>query len=335
MPVLFDASMAFSRLAHAHASYVLQSVGVEHLVIKGPTLEGWLLEPGGRCSVDVDLLVPPSRIDAAVAALQSAGFRSTEVSMRPGEHVAHARTLVPHGQGLEIDVHDRLPGLADPEAAWIALAAEADTMRLGARAIPVPSVRARLVILLLTAARDGIKASHYTAAVELALERLDEEVWRSAAALARELGAEGALRAALDLSAEGRQRAEQLGITEGPSLVWQLWSQSHRGPVVQLARLLESPKRTWPSFLLNELLPSPAFMRSIDRRATKGPLALLCAYVRRFLQLLRLMPDNLRTLRALLRARRKGTLSASPWVQGAGRRVKSMKGQSTNSGDHL
>ena len=54
---------AWSELLHAEVAYLLRHAGIPVLHIKGPTVALWLYDEGERPWGDVDILVPPSRLD--------------------------------------------------------------------------------------------------------------------------------------------------------------------------------------------------------------------------------------------------------------------------------
>src|SRR5438270_41821 len=54
----------------------LDGAGVDCLLLKGPSIAGWLYEEGARTYSDTDLLVAPDRLPAARATLAELGFRN-------------------------------------------------------------------------------------------------------------------------------------------------------------------------------------------------------------------------------------------------------------------
>lgn len=63
---------AVADLAAAHAA--LLDGGVPHLVVKGPAVARWYDEPSLRSSVDIDVVVAPARLEAALESLERGGF---------------------------------------------------------------------------------------------------------------------------------------------------------------------------------------------------------------------------------------------------------------------
>lgn len=78
---------AWIRAALTEASRALDTAGVTHLVLKGPTLaEAIYPDPGQRISHDLDLLVAPGDLDLALSALCHLGYLAEE-----GPHADYAR----------------------------------------------------------------------------------------------------------------------------------------------------------------------------------------------------------------------------------------------------
>jgi hypothetical protein len=73
----------------AHVLAALDAVGVESVLLKGAALAYTVYpDPACRPRGDLDLWVPPEQMDAAVAALQGAGYRPEARADRPAELVA-------------------------------------------------------------------------------------------------------------------------------------------------------------------------------------------------------------------------------------------------------
>ena len=78
---------AWTRAALVEASAALHQAAVRHAVLKGPLLAELLYaDPGQRSSLDLDLLVAPADLDAALAALIELGYFSEF-----GPHATYAR----------------------------------------------------------------------------------------------------------------------------------------------------------------------------------------------------------------------------------------------------
>ena len=101
----------------------LDTENIPHLVLKGPVLAyGVYGDPATRTMADLDLLVRPSDLDRALAALQRDGYvipsRYHGLALEPGD----AAPLEPRGGGPLIELHSMLDSTGDDveatEAAW-------------------------------------------------------------------------------------------------------------------------------------------------------------------------------------------------------------------------
>lgn len=85
-----------------HAVSTLDAAGVRVCVIKGPTLaERLYADPAARTSMDIDLLVAPSDIERAAAALDEAGYA--------GDSVAYRSYLLQYAHHLHFSLAERPP----------------------------------------------------------------------------------------------------------------------------------------------------------------------------------------------------------------------------------
>lgn len=101
------ARIAQMRTALAEAVRVLDRHGVPVVLLKGAALQYQLWEGIGlRPWSDLDLLVRPSDVDAAVTALATVGYRIARTETRPGTTIAHESELLLEGPGgMLIDLH--------------------------------------------------------------------------------------------------------------------------------------------------------------------------------------------------------------------------------------
>lgn len=117
----------------------LNAVGIEPMLLKGMALVmgGVLPQPGQRWMVDIDILVPPDQVSAAVATLASLGYRARSRHAAP-HHVA---AMAMAGSAGEVEVHfDMVPpalqGALPTDAVWErAIRVEEDGLRY---ALPAP-----------------------------------------------------------------------------------------------------------------------------------------------------------------------------------------------------
>ncbi len=105
-------------LALIEVAGLLADAGVDHRVLKGSALAHTVaMDPADREFRDVDVLVPASQIDRAVAALTGAGAMRLQPELRPGFDRRFAKSVTMRLDGVEVDIHRTLaPG---PFGVWI------------------------------------------------------------------------------------------------------------------------------------------------------------------------------------------------------------------------
>ena len=140
-PALGSESLSLGKstsLLHGVVQRVSSDVGARVLFIKGPVLTSQGLREL-HPSVDVDVLVDPTRVDDLLEALATLGG----AVQPPGAFILplHSTTLRNPRWGCELDVHNRFPGfLADPSDVFEALWERRTTVRIAHQDIPCPSV---------------------------------------------------------------------------------------------------------------------------------------------------------------------------------------------------
>lgn len=178
------------RFAHASAQWVADSVGVDVVHIKGPSLDPEL-NPGRPQSWDADVMVRPSQVDTLMDGLQQAGW-SLWCDFEEGSLFEHAASFHSERYGM-LDVHQNFPGLhRHPEEAFEALWQGRVRRSIGGIECWVPGPTQEHLIMLLHAARTPGR----TLDVDNHWNRLDAQDRSAVEALAVELGAEVGLRVA-------------------------------------------------------------------------------------------------------------------------------------------
>jgi hypothetical protein len=197
-------------------------------VLKGPAIATWLYDGAARPYRDSDLLVDPRQLTVAGQALWRLGFRldpHIEHDELEGFMVGgpHAQTWRRNGDRAKVDLHWRLPGTeATPTSAWELLAAGAEPLRVGGVQAEALSKPARALHIVLHAAQHGHWTRKPRVDLDRALDRLDLEVWKAAAALADDLGAATAFAAGLRLTNAGGALADRLGLPPDLPVAWAL-----------------------------------------------------------------------------------------------------------------
>lgn len=294
---------AWSELLRAEVSFVLGQLGLPVLHIKGASVAQWLYQTGERPWGDVDIMVPPSRLDQALEALLSAGMTERYPGVNRRTTSDHAITLVSPrrgdwgSMGWEVDVHDRFEGIeADPEAAFSVLWRQRVAISFGHFETWAPALPARSLLIPINAARSP------TARALEDLRRLiaaaSDADWQETTQLAGRLEALPALRAGLELDPLGRRVVKEHlpDVTVSPQ-----WSLRVQGAPRTAVRLAELKPMTWNQrlrHLTRWMVPSPAVVRMRDPSAATGRRQLALAYLRRFRDGVEALPSAVRALRS-------------------------------------
>ncbi len=267
----------------------LERVGVNAVLLKGPTISRWLYDlPDERPYDDIDMLVRERDLAAAEAVLRNGGFRFVHDDW-------HGRIWL-RGP-INVDLHRRIVGLAaDPDRVFEVVLGSSERFDLGRGSIRMPSAPARALLVALHAAQHGPDLPHPLEDLHRAVERLPVETWGEAAALATDLGAQEAFVVGLDLLPEGAVLRERLGFEPRP---WQ-------GAPEVTAGLLRFAATRGPkdkaALVVREVFPTRDYLRAHYGLARRGPAGLLAIRVwRPFSLLLRVGP----ALSAALAVRRR------------------------------
>lgn len=324
-------------LTTERAFEALRSAGVRTMLLKGPAIARWLYDdPGLRGYADVDLLVERRHEEEAMRALGGLGFRDRLASSTERDASPHARELraplgpasgmrTAAGRGqpeIEIDLHTSFHGVHAPaEEFWRELNSGAEAIPISGTPVPVPGEPARAMIVGLHAAAAKPGNERPLADLDRALERLDDDLWREAYALARRLDATPAFLAGLSMRPAGRELGERLGFEGEPDETIRLRA---AGPPVAggLERLSRTPGAGAKLRLVaREVFPTSEFMPLWSPLARRGRVGLALAYAYRPLWLLARLPAAAAALR---RARREAELRrrATPGPAGRGTRAR-------------
>lgn len=282
--------------AAVEVSDALAAAGVRSIVLKGPAVARWLYDDDPtRSYVDVDLLVSPASLPRAGSTLKGLSFRRAHGS-------AHAEVWGRSSDGVVIDLHSSLVGVAAGSVAWDTLAEATEPLEVGGGTLDVLTGPAKALHVVLHAAQHGIGDERSVADLERALSRVEEREWDEAAALARRLGAEGAFASGLRLTPVGREEAARLGLPEGRSLETAVRAAGAPPGVLGLYRFAKTPGvRARARLLRDEVFPAPGFLRAVSPLARRGRVGLAVAYAwRPFWLVSRLWP----AVRTWRRARR-------------------------------
>lgn len=271
-----------------------RAAGVPSIVLKGPTLATWLYEDGvPRGYVDSDLLVRSADMETAEGVLQQRGFEEVAIES------PHATTWARRGSGEQVDLHFTLPGLSlAPADAWREIAARTETISIGGAEVEGPGVVLRTLLVALHAAHHGREVEQPMRDLRRALDKVPDDIWREAAALAQRLGATAPFATALRLLPEGEALAERIRLPSA-ELIASATAVDSRAPIVLgLERLADARgAREKLPLLARELVPTREFMRWWSPLARRGPLGLGVAYPLRVIWLLRHARGSIRAWR--------------------------------------
>ena len=270
----------------------LRGAGIHTLLLKGPVLAALLYEDGaGRHYADCDLLVPLEEHGQAERVLSSLNFvRDTSddhFESRFGP--PHASPWIRESDGGIVDLHRALSGMRlGASDVWQEVARNPVTMRVGGTEVQVPRPAACALIVALHAAHHEVGEMPYTLEdLSRAIERLPFETWVEAGEIADALHSVPPFALGLRLLPPGRELADRLRMPSADLVEASLG----RGPGGRTAlgfeRLAARPGlRAKAGLVLEELFPSPRFMRWWTPVARRGRRGLAVAYVWRVAWLL-------------------------------------------------
>jgi hypothetical protein len=283
----------------AEVAGALGRAGVPSILLKGPTIARWLY--GGdraRHYTDSDLLVDTRRLGDAQAVLRGLGFTP---AWGPLEHAGmEAPPSAPWSRGpFAVDLHDTLPGATAPrEHVWDVLSADTVELALGDGTVDALGESARLAHVVLHAAHHGARVDQPLRDLAAALEQIPDERWLAAAEVASQLGAAAPFANGLTLLPEARGLARRLGIEARPSTAWLLQAAGGVPVAAGLERLRTAGSTSAQMrILVDELFPSPEFMRWWTPLARRSRGGLVAAYVSRAAYLALHAPAGVRAWR--------------------------------------
>jgi hypothetical protein len=279
-------------VATAEAVSRMQRYGLRPILLKGPVISRWLYaDPTQRSYLDVDLLVSPRDFAAAESVLAELGYDSP--TLRAGEQAPHEHLWIRGGSlPSEVDLHRSFFwARVDPALVWELVSRNTEPLVVGGTVVETPGPAARALILALHVAAHGSEVRQPLRDLSLALDRIEESVWREAYALARELDATQPFAAGLRLLDDGGALAERLGLPTRDSIEIRVRSRGAPPTSIGFVHLLEHTSVSARlRFLGANLFPSPAFVRGWKPVARRGPMGLAAAYAWRPLWLAWMAP---------------------------------------------
>ncbi len=264
-----------------------RSRGIDCVLIKGPSVAGWLYDATRvRSYGDSDLLVAPAQLARARETLTELGFvHVPEAGDTPS---THASTWWRQRDNAQVDLHASLwSASAPPQRQWeILTGGWTQPMRVGGTTVSVPVLAGRALLVALHAAQHLHPVREKPAEdLRRALEHADLATWQRAAALADALGAVYALAMGLSTNPDGKELARDLPGTRE-------WLAGGAG-AVGLARVLAAGgAKERSAVLLRTAFPDPEVMRWWSPLARRGRRGLAAAYALRVGHLLRRAPAS-------------------------------------------
>lgn len=273
--------------------------GLRSILLKGPTISGWLYAAGERTYVDSDLLVDPREFGRAESVLQDLGFSTP---LTGWSRLAHGWE---RHDGAQVDLHRAIEGvLTSKERAWAILSRHAEEVDVAGLTTEALAPAARLVHLGLHAAQHP-GTDQPREDLHRALETCSQELWLEAATLAAELEATDAFAFGLRQDDRASRLADDLGLPRKYSAKSRLLDEKSPPGAHTLAEVASGRSPGAKAALaLEALFPRPAYMRSWSQMARRGRIGFVLAYlVRPFVVAVRLGP----AVAGYLRARRAAT----------------------------
>jgi hypothetical protein len=271
-------------------------------LLKGPAVARWLYGPAEvRRYEDVDLLVQQDAVSAAERVLAGLGLQLH------GINAEHAHSWVSRRHPT-VDLHWTLPVTeAGPARVWEIVSRDTELIDVGGVPVEVLGIPARAFHVALHAGYHGVGMATPLRDLDLALERVPEEIWRAAARIAERLGASEAFAAGLRLTPAGRDLAARLGLPTRISIEAALRAQT-APPVAGAVAALTSMRgvRRKARFVARTVFPRAAYMRAWSPLAARGGWGLPASYVRRMLWLARQLGPGIRAWRIACRTVRAG-----------------------------
>jgi hypothetical protein len=291
--------------ATAAVSEAFAVAGIRSVLLRGPSIERHLYGPGEvRSYVDADLLVEPGAFAHGEEVLAEHGFTHYGIlGERSADRPAWSRTWS-RSDGGTVDLHRTIVGIGvEDEEAWKTLGEHLQPVDVARERLDGLDPAATALVVALHAAQHGRHIRKPLDDLARALERVPDDAWQGAAALAERLAATPAFAAGLRLLPAGTDLARRLDLQETATA--EVILRASTAPLMALGFewLARTPGlRRKLVLIAGKLVPHPEFMRAWSPLARGGSrLGLALAYAwRPFWLLWHTAPG----LRAWLAARR-------------------------------
>lgn len=282
----------------AEVTRALTANGVRSVLLKGPVTARWLYpgDPGARPYRDVDLLVPLHGHATAEAVLTALGFERSRPARLADEMELHGHEWRRKSDDAVVDLHRSFHFLeeAPPGLVWRLMAQATEAFDVAGASVEVPGPAWRTLNVVLHASPEGPPERQSWADLARAIDVVDADLWREAAALAASLNVDAAMGAGLRLLPQGIELAQRLGLPDRPPGHFVLRRHTAPRPVRSVARLVElRGSRRKARYVAQKLFPPPDFLRQWIPLASRSRLGLAAAYGLRFAWSLARLPPAL------------------------------------------
>jgi Uncharacterised nucleotidyltransferase len=258
-----------------------KDAGVASILLKGASFDRWLYGPHEpRNYRDVDLLVSAADQSRAEHVLSKLGYLM-EPQARAGRHIEHSKLWIRASDHMHVDLHRSLIGIdADAVDPWEALSGETEIAIVGGHEVRILREPGRAMHVALHAAAHGRDEEKTLMELDRALERVSDETWRVATALARRLQAEETFALGLRLRPAGAALAERLALTTHRTVKEALFARSASQSAFFFDELSRAPglKRKL-RLVVRRIAPDPEYLRAWHPLARRGLGGLALAYV--------------------------------------------------------
>ena len=291
----------------------LEERGIEAILLKGPAI-GALIDEPTRTYVDCDILVPSDLFDKAEATLHDMGLRLVALDVFKHDWPRHAHTWV-GPNGAEVDLHRTFIGVeVDPALLFGLLKERTAEMEVGGRHVRVLDPPSRLLFLVLHAAKDGTRVGRPLRDLQMAVERVSEDIWVEAVEVAKEIDAVPSFIAGLVLVPEGANVLDRLAIKALPKTATLIRTDEGAPPLAVGVDwfVRQRSLRRMLSLAIHKTFPPVPFMRAWSPLARRGRWGLIAAYLWRPIWLLRNLGPAVAAWRRARRRSRQLLLAEGP-----------------------
>jgi len=282
----------------------LEGAGIAAILLKGSALAD-LYPDQPRTYVDADVYVEPAAAERATAVLAADGWSDIRAGALEIERAVHASTWAHPSLPSSVDLHHTLVGIGRSDGeAWAVLWAHTEPFTVAGQACRRLDPAGRALHLALHVSQSGAGYAKGLDDLRRGLDRFEEAVWRTAAALADQLDATIAFVTGLGMVPEGAAMADRLGLAAPTLTVAQrLTADTASSGAKSLAVLAGRPSPVARlRYAVRRVFPSRTLIRATEPIAARGGVWLVPGYVTRVVRVLWRSPRAVREYRAARRA---------------------------------